>query len=166
MHMKFSMALSPLGRAAFYMRQKEEGNTDPGPIALSSCAFPPPCDRVHAKGVVLSEKVLLPSECLLIVPFLGPFSRTLPPLKVRRNVGSLNGGLANGGLAYLSTIVHDCRHFATKVPLRKRTRRATKVHNCSKLQSGLRPPFESPHLDFPDARHLLRAFSKAFCRSF
>ena len=40
-------------------------------------------------------------------------------------------GFANGGL--MSTIVHDClrlRHFATKVPLRKGPKKATKVHNC------------------------------------
>ena len=45
---------------------------------------------------------------------------------------NLNGGLANGGLRYLSTIVHDCLQlssFLTKVPLRK----GPKGHKCAQL---------------------------------
>ena len=72
---------------------------------------------------------------------------------------SLNGGLANGGLRYLSTIAYDCRHFTRKIPLRKWPKRATKVHNCRRLcanaESGLKPPFESPHLDFPECMALI-----------
>ena len=52
---------------------------------------------------------------------------------------SLNGGLANEGLRYLSTIAYDCRHFATKVPLRKGPKRATSfVHNCRRLCANCR----------------------------
>ena len=48
----------------------------------------------------------------------------------------------------LSTMAYDCRHFVTKVPVRKGPKKATKVHNIvCKLQ--VKPPFESPHLDFP-----------------
>ena len=66
---------------------------------------------------------------------------------------SLNGGLANKGLRYMSTIVHDCRHFATKVPLRKGPKKATKctiVDECAQIaESGLKPScIWSPHLDF------------------
>ena len=65
--------------------------------------------------------------------------------------GSPNGGLANGGLRCLSTIAYDCR---TKVPLRKVPKgpqKCTIVDDCAQIaESGLKPPFESPHLDFPD----------------
>ena len=67
---------------------------------------------------------------------------------------SLNGGFPNGSLGYLSTIAYDCRHFATKVPLRKGPKKAQKctiVDDCAQIaESGLKPPFESPHSDFPD----------------
>ena len=68
---------------------------------------------------------------------------------------SLNGGLANGGLRYLSTIVHDCLRLLS---FRKGPERATKVRNCRQLceiaESGLKPTFESPHLDLPE-NHLI-----------
>ena len=39
----------------------------------------------------------------------------------------------------------------TKVPSRKGPKKATKVHNCAQIaESGVKPPFESPHLDFPN----------------
>ena len=70
---------------------------------------------------------------------------------------SLNAGLAKGGLGtcpQLSTIAYDCRHFETKVPLRKgpkRSQMCTIVDDCAHIpESGLKPPFESPRLDFPD----------------
>ena len=82
-------------------------------------------------------------------------------------LNSLNGGLANGGLMYLSTIVPGCRDFATKIPLRRGPKKATKVHNCGRLCANCRewpwapiwePPFRlSQSLsffvlfgDFPD----------------
>ena len=71
----------------------------------------------------------------------------------------LNGGLANGGLRYLSTIVYDCLQVSSicdeNSPLRKRPKRPqmrTIVDDCAQIaESGLKPPFESPHLDFPDS---------------
>ena len=55
----------------------------------------------------------------------------------------------------LSTIAHDCRHFATKAPLGKGSKKATKqkcaLDDCAQIaESGPKPPFESPHLDFPE----------------
>ena len=67
---------------------------------------------------------------------------------------SLNGGLANGGLRYLSAIVHDCLRlssFCYENSLYKRPRKCTIAHDCAQIAgSGLKPPFESPHLDFPE----------------
>ena len=55
----------------------------------------------------------------------------------------------------LSTIAYNCRHFATKVPLRngpKRPQKCTFVDDRAQIaKSDLKPPFESPYLDFPDA---------------
>ena len=64
----------------------------------------------------------------------------------------------NGGLTCLSTavtIAYNCRHFATKSPLRKRAKEATKVHNCRRLcancqRVALSPHLRAPHLDFPE----------------
>ena len=59
---------------------------------------------------------------------------TLPILRAYR--GSLNGGLANGGLRHLSTIVHDCLRlssFCDENSPRKGAQKATKVHNCRRL---------------------------------
>ena len=71
---------------------------------------------------------------------------------------SLNGGLTNGGLRYLSTIVHDCLQLSSfcdessaleRGP--KRPQNCTIVDDCAQIaDSGLKPPFESPHLDFPN----------------
>ena len=47
---------------------------------------------------------------------------------------SLNGGFANGGLRYLSTIVHDCLRlssFCEESSPFKKTKTVTKVHNCT-----------------------------------
>ena len=48
----------------------------------------------------------------------------------------------------MSTIVYDCRHFATKVPCRKgpkRPQKCTIVDDCAQIaESGLKPPFEPP----------------------
>ena len=67
---------------------------------------------------------------------------------------SLNGGLANGGLRYLSAIVHDCLQlpsFCDENSLYKRPRKCIIAHDYAQIAgSGLKPPFESPHLDFPD----------------
>ena len=70
----------------------------------------------------------------------------------------LNGGLANGGLRYLSTIVHDCLRlssFCDESPPQKgaskKPQKCTIVDDCAQIaKSVLKPPFESPHLDFPD----------------
>ena len=69
---------------------------------------------------------------------------------------SLNGGLANGGLRYVSTIVHDCLRlssFCDESSLERGPKRPQKcaiVDDSAQIaESGLKPPFESPHLDFP-----------------
>ena len=70
---------------------------------------------------------------------------------------SLNGGLANGGLRCLSTIVHDCLRLSSfrdeSSPQKwapKRPQKCTIVDDCAQIaESGLKPPFGSPHLDFP-----------------
>ena len=52
----------------------------------------------------------------------------------KKNLESLNGGLANWGFKVLvSAIACDCRRFVTKVPLRKGPEKATKAHNCRRL---------------------------------
>ena len=71
---------------------------------------------------------------------------------------NLNGGLANGGLSHLSTIVHDCQRLSSfcdeSFPYErgpKRPQKCTIVDDCAQIaESGLKPPFESPHLDFPE----------------
>ena len=71
----------------------------------------------------------------------------------KANPEGLNGGLANGGLRYLSTIVHDCLQlssFCDENSFYKRPRKCTIAHDCAQIAgSGLKHPFESPHLDFP-----------------
>ena len=74
----------------------------------------------------------------------------------------INGGLANGGLRYLCTIGHDCLRLSSfcdeKFPLErgpKRPQKCTIVDDCAQIaESGLKPPFESPHLDFPERKPL------------
>ena len=67
--------------------------------------------------------------------------------------GNSNGGLAHGGLSYLSTIDHDCLQFVgicDAKSLYERPRMRTIPDNCVQIaESGLKLPFESPHLDFP-----------------
>ena len=73
---------------------------------------------------------------------------------------SLNGGFPNGGLRYSSTIVHDflqLSSFCHENSLYKRPRKCTIAHDCAQIaESGLKPPFESPHLDFSDYLLLYR----------
>ena len=64
----------------------------------------------------------------------------------------------NGGLRYLSTIVHDCLRLSSfcdeSSPQKgapKRPHKCTIVDDCAQIaESGLKSPFESPHLDFPE----------------
>ena len=69
--------------------------------------------------------------------------------------GCLSGKFkwGNGGLRYSSTIVHDCLNlssFCEKNSLYERPRKCTIAYDCAQIaESGLKPPFESPHLDFP-----------------
>ena len=73
---------------------------------------------------------------------------------IKNGLESLNGGFANGGLRYSSTIVHDCLQlssFCHENSLYKRPRKCTIAHDCAQIaESGLKPPFESPHLDFSE----------------
>ena len=70
-----------------------------------------------------------------------------------KSLESLNGGLANGGLRYLSTIDHDCLQlssFCDEKSLNKRPRMCTIADDCAQIaETGLEPPFESSHFDFP-----------------
>ena len=53
-----------------------------------------------------------------------------PPFyKTALFLASLNGALANGGLRYLSTIVHDCLQLSSFASAQK----ATNVHKCRRL---------------------------------
>ena len=76
---------------------------------------------------------------------------------------SLNGGLANGGLRYLSTIVHDCLRlspFCDESRGPKRPQKCTIVDDCARIaECGLKPPFESPHLDFPECNCIFSEIS-------
>ena len=69
---------------------------------------------------------------------------------------SLNGGFSNGGLRCLSAIEHDflqLSSFCDEKSLYKRPRMCTIADDCAQIaESGLKPPFESPHLDFPNSR--------------
>ena len=75
-------------------------------------------------------------------------------------LGKSKGGLANGGLRYLSTIVHNCLRLSTflqrNFPLErspKGPQKRTIVDDCAQIaERGLKPPSESPHLDFLDTR--------------
>ena len=65
------------------------------------------------------------------------------------NRESLNGGLANGGLRYLSTIVHDCLQlpsFRDEGSLKKGRKRATKIiDDCAQIaENGPKPPLRAP----------------------
>ena len=67
---------------------------------------------------------------------------------------------ASGTCPQLATTTYDCRHFVTKVPLKKGPNKATKVQNCRRFvrkstESDLKPPFESPHLDFPEPKDII-----------
>ena len=71
----------------------------------------------------------------------------------RCNPESLKGGFANGGLRQLSTIVHNCRHFATKTPF-------TKGHESAQLRTivhKLQGVALSPHLRAPIWTFLMQA---------
>ena len=52
--------------------------------------------------------------------------------------GNLNGGLANGSLRYLSTILHDCRYFVMKVPLERGPKRPQKFTRKGNVQANVR----------------------------
>ena len=70
---------------------------------------------------------------------LGGFSKDNTPIPEKQQEEvreSLNGGLANGGLRHLSTIVHDCLRlssFCDENSPQKGAQKATKVHNCRRL---------------------------------
>ena len=72
--------------------------------------------------------------------------------------GKSKWGLSKWGL---KALVHNCPRLPTivvilrrKFPLErgpKRPQKCTIVDDCAQIaESGLKPPFESPHLDFPD----------------
>ena len=80
----------------------------------------------------------------------GPKSPKSP--KERQSWERLNGGLANGGLRYLSTIVHDCLQLSSfcdesspnKKGDPKGPQKCTIVDDCVQIaESGLKPSFES-----------------------
>ena len=75
-------------------------------------------------------------------------------------LGKFKWGLSKWGLKVL---VHNCPRLSTivvilrrKFPLEKgpkRPQKCTIVDDCAQIaESGLKPPFESPHLDFLDWR--------------
>ena len=75
--------------------------------------------------------------------------------------GKSKWGLSKWGLKVL---VHNCPRLPTIVvilrpefPLKrgpKRPQKCTIVDDCARIaESGLKPPFESPHLDVPDFRN-------------
>ena len=76
-------------------------------------------------------------------PPTNPFSKPLMNLAGWREArvfqkvsGKSKWGLANGGLRYLSTIVHDCLQlpsFCDESSLQKWAPKATNVHNCRRL---------------------------------
>ena len=74
--------------------------------------------------------------------------------------GKSKWGLSKWGLKVL---VHNCPRLPTIVVILrrkfssergpKRPQKCTIVDDCAQIaESGLKPPFESPHLDFPDHR--------------
>ena len=81
--------------------------------------------------------------------------------------GKSKWGLSKWGLKVL---VHNCPQLPTIVVILwrkfpsergpKRPQKCTIVHDCAQIaESGLKPPFESPHLDFPDTNvHQIWAF--------
>ena len=77
-------------------------------------------------------------------------------MKVTLNIsGKSKWGLSKLGLKVL---VHNCPRLPTIVVFLRRKERGPKrpqkctiVDDCAQIaESGLKPPFESPHLDFPD----------------
>ena len=65
-------------------------------------------------------------------------------------------GLSKWGLSKwgLKVLVHDCLRlspFCDESRGPKRPQKCTIVDDCARIaESGLKPPFESPHLDFPE----------------
>ena len=56
----------------------------------------------------------------------------------------------------MSRIAYDCSHFCPLKRGPKKPQKCTIVDNCAQIaESGLKPPFESPDLDFPEAKWLL-----------
>ena len=56
---------------------------------------------------------------------------------------------------FVSTIVHDCLRLSSfcdeSSPSEKEGKKCTIVDDCLQIpESGPKPPFESPNLDFPD----------------
>ena len=86
----------------------------------------------------------------------GPFNLHKAPFNCTR-LGQSKWVLSNGGLGYLSSIVHDCLQlytFSDKNSFKKESkwpRKCTIARDCARVaESGLKPPFESPQLDFPE----------------
>ena len=73
----------------------------------------------------------------------------------KRISGKSKWGLCKWGLKVL---IHNCPRLPKivdslrrKFPLRKATNLCTIAHDCAQIaESGLKPPFESPNLDFPE----------------
>ena len=110
-----------------------------------------PRDSVHttkAKKDSLSQRIArtAPNN------FLNSFQGDYQIFSQCNNLESLNGGLANGGLRYLSTIVHDCLRLSSfrdeKFPLErgpKGPQKCTIVDDCAQIaESGLKPQFAKP----------------------
>ena len=81
---------------------------------------------------------------------------------------SLNGGLANGGLRYTSASDHDCLQlssFCDKESLYKRPQMCCTIEDdyAQIAESGLKPPFERPHLDFPNTDHVCPTVFRTGC---
>ena len=106
-----------------------------------------------------------------VLPFLCFFFSFL--LGVPKS-GKSKWGLSKWGLKVL---VHDCPRLPTivvilrrKFPLERRPKRPQKctiVDDCAQIaESGLKPPFESPHLDFPDKKLQSQKIAKCRIASF
>ena len=76
------------------------------------------------------------------------------PFSDETNSGKSKWGLCKWGLKVLVRNCHDCQKlpsFCDANSLYERPRKCTIAHDCAQIvESGLKPPFESPHLDFSD----------------
>ena len=128
--------------------------------------------RVHAFWAIFTIRLGKNTKGALVESSLFAIKHTLfslqlnhQPQKATKLMDLLSGkskwGLSKWGLKVL---VHNCprlptivvilrRNLAQKERGPKRPQKCTIVDDCAQIaESGLKPPLESPHLDFPDLR--------------